>query len=287
MAIPRHIRAHIQRSLAARPSGLSQVEIRDELVAMAALAGISDEESARLLAMARPVARMLRLDEEPVEVGGAKFGGDPALPPSAAWPVAEVSYGRARSRRKQVPMEFILQLPTSLLSESVRTEFGLPDSRMLSLFACCEWHHPDDDLPWIRFGPTLRLDSTDGLVSRACPPKQKRPEYSLEIENDVMLPTYDARFTRGLANDAVDEFCDLIESGWGGGYDQIGGWLRTSLNEDPSTDPECSPLFQLDDSHLALGLADVHNEAYLRVFGKWIDAASSFATRGATSVGEP
>lgn len=273
-----NVLAAIKKRVENRSRDMSLAAIADETRAFFKIAGISPATAGRIVSMARPVARITAGAPDEVEPGQPKIGGWPALPRRAEWPMAQ-SLARGK---KLVPYAFVAQTPVDAIPADVVTALGLRGARerMLSFFVHLEFEQRDADPPFVRAIGLVRVDPLIGLDiferRDTSPALVERP---VEMRLDLSLPGDTAQAVIALddSHGAVFEEADVvskviteIERGVvpvGQPRHQMGGWASETLNGDNSNLDE-TPLLQLDDSDLELGIAahDGAGEGFVRIY---------------------
>ncbi len=290
-----NVLAAIRKRVENRAPGASMSAIADETRAFFKIAGVSPATSGRMLSMARPVARIVALDPEEVEAGEPKIGGFPALPRRAEWPMMQ-SLARGK---KLVPYDFLAQTPIDAIPGDVVTALGLSGARerMLSFFVSIEFDERDASAI-ARVTALVRIDAMIGLdifERREGAPKLVERPFQMQLDLSMPGETAQAAAALDASNAAVFEEADVvskvlreIEQAWAGtgrARHQLGGWASETLNGDNSSLDD-TPLLQLDDSALDLGIAarDGVGEGFVRIYCRVPPSTEgAVPARGATS----
>jgi hypothetical protein len=291
-----NVLAAIRKRVESRAADAKLGAIVDETRAFFKIAGVSPSTSGRMLAMSRPVARILPLEPQEVEPGAAKIGGWPALPRRAEWPMMQ-SLARGK---KLVPYDFLAQTPIDDIPGDVVTALGLSGARerMLSFFVHLEFAENDVGAPVVHANALVRVDPMIGLdlfERRDATPKISERPFEMKLDLSMPPETAQAAAALDASNAAVFEEADVvsrvireIEQAWlgtGKPRHQLGGWASETLNGDNSSLDE-TPLLQLDDSALDLGVAarDGAGEGFVRIYCRVPPSAEgAVPARGATS----
>jgi hypothetical protein len=280
-----NVLAAIRKRVEGRAPGTSLTAIVDETRAFFKIAGVAPDTTSKILSMARPMARIRCLDAgvDDVPPGEAKIGGWPALPRGAPWPTAvlppSARRGRGRKDAAPVPFDFVAQFPVDSVPDDVVTALHLSGARerMLSFFMHLDFEPREGDSPFVHIAALVRIDPLIGLdVVERRGAKLLLAERPAQLSLDLSLPpeTAQARASLDSAHSAIFEEADVIsnvigaiERAWDAPRHQIGGWSSETLDGD-NTALEPTPLLQLDDAALDLGIAglDGANEGFIRFF---------------------
>jgi hypothetical protein len=140
------------------------------------------EHAEAVAALRRPALR-LRLDpiddEDELEIGSTRFGGDPDLPPTMAWPEVDGE-----------PMVFVAQLD---LAELVRFDAAheLPREGLLSFFYS---PFPPPDYRLEHSVAVLHLRELAELQRRPAPERARLPLHAIEFDEEALFPAIESSF---------------------------------------------------------------------------------------------